>query len=267
MAWAPVDRGVDGFWTYVEAANKIAGQDTWGFVKGFRFLLQGIKNQASFDRLVFGESFVGVLQLLGREGWSFDVGIDQRQGGVWQLEHFADALRRVHDGVETKEKTVIILSMCHKRKRLEHVRWLIAYVDHLCKPDMEQLPVTSEKKQEFERWKAAICRLAQQEKVYMKLSGGFSEIAEQDPVNPWPIPKLVKRLRPWMDHLFACFPPHRLMFGSDWPVCNVRGPGDALAWTHWRQVMEMILNERNMSKEEQDKIWLGTAVEAYKLDG
>jgi L-rhamnono-1,4-lactonase len=56
------------------------------------------------------------------------------------------------------------------------------------------------------------------------------------------------------------------MFGSDWPVCNVRGPGDAKAWKHWRAVVEALLKEQGLSDQEKDRIWYGTAEEAYKLE-
>jgi len=130
---------------------------------------------------------------------------------------------------------------------------------------MEQDSTDKAKEGDFESWKAAISSLAPHENVYMKLSGGFSEIADQDPSNPWPVPKVVERIRPWLDHVFDCFTSQRIMFGSDWPVCNVRGPGDGLAWSHWRDVIEFALEERKLSASERDRIWFGTAAEAYRL--
>lgn len=109
-------------------------------------------------------------------------------------------------------------------------------------------------------------RLGACDKVYMKLSGGFSEIADQDPARPWPVAKLVERMRPWLGHVFQLFTPQRIMFGSDWPVCNVRGPGDNKAWKHWRAVVEASLEEQGFSDQEKDRIWYGTAAEIYKLE-
>jgi L-rhamnono-1,4-lactonase len=56
------------------------------------------------------------------------------------------------------------------------------------------------------------------------------------------------------------------MFGSDWPVCNVRGPGNELSWVHWRRVVEAILEHYNLSGEEKQRFWSETAVEAYRLN-
>jgi L-rhamnono-1,4-lactonase len=131
---------------------------------------------------------------------------------------------------------------------------------------MEQSPTSPEKQADFESWRSSISRLATMENVYMKLSGGFSEIADQDPSHPWPVSKLLERTRPWIDHVFSSFSPRRIMFGSDWPVCNVRGPGDNLAWGHWRDFVEAFLEEKGLSGEERDMIWFGTAVKAYNLE-
>lgn len=100
----------------------------------------------------------------------------------------------------------------------------------------------------------------------MKLSGAFSEIADQDPGDPLSVADVLDRMRPWLDHVFDAFGPWRIMFGSDWPVCNVRGPGDVKSWSLWVQVVDQILLERNLSEVERNRVWYGTAIEAYKLD-
>ena len=56
------------------------------------------------------------------------------------------------------------------------------------------------------------------------------------------------------------------MFGSDWPVCNLIGPGNDISWGLWRDVVELILEEYSITKEGKDRIWHGTAIEAYGLD-
>jgi len=108
-------------------------------------------------------------------------------------------------------------------------------------------------------------RFATFDNVYMKLSGGFSEMGQQYPESPIPISEVVKRLKPWTDVLIKEFSPNRIMFGSDWPVCNIGGPGDKLSWIHWKNTVSAFLDENELSAAEKDKIWFGTAVEAYKL--
>lgn len=138
-------------------------------------------------------------------------------------------------------------------------------IDHLCKPDMEQHPTTPAQRDAFDRWSAAIRRAARSPHTYMKLSGAFSEIADQDPSAPWTPDRVLERMKPWLDVLFSAFPPERIMFGSDWPVCNVRGPGDARAWSSWVAAVEKILDAYGLTEEQCDRVWYGTAVEAYCL--
>lgn len=93
-------------------AERTAGAETWSRIKGFRYLLQGITDRAEFEKLVFSDDFISILKSLrgnGRE-FSFDVGVDQHSGGVWQLEAFAEVIERVHAGVKEGEKVVFILS-------------------------------------------------------------------------------------------------------------------------------------------------------------
>lgn len=40
----------------------------------------------------------------------FDVGVDERQGGVWQLEKAVDIVKRVHEGLLVEKKVVFVLS-------------------------------------------------------------------------------------------------------------------------------------------------------------
>lgn len=137
--------------------------------------------------------------------------------------------------------------------------------DHLCKPDLEQHPSTPEQRDAFERWAAAMRRAAGLGNTYVKLSGAFSEMADQDAAAPWTPDQVLERMRPWLDVLFDAFPPERIMFGSDWPVCNVRGPGDGLAWKSWVRAVERILEAYGLTDEQRDRVWYGTAVEAYRL--
>lgn len=98
----------------------------------------------------------------------------------------------------------------------------------------------------------------------MKLSGAFSELSD-DRVDTSSGVAIADRMKPWLDCVFQCFPPHRIMFGSDWPVCNVRGPAIEHSWSVWKEVVQIALEQRKFSKEDQANIWGGTAIEAYRL--
>lgn len=98
----------------------------------------------------------------------------------------------------------------------------------------------------------------------MKLSGAFSELGT-DRLSTSSAATIADRMKPWLDHVFECFQPDRIMFGSDWPVCNVRGPATEDSWTVWKDVVQTVLDQRGLSSEEQEMIWSGTALTAYRL--
>lgn len=81
-------------------------------------------------------------------------------------------------------------------------------LDHIAKPRIAQHLIAP--------WEADIRALASFENVYCKVSGMVTEAAwgQWEPDD----------FKPYLDVVFECFGPERLMFGSDWPVCTVSGP-------------------------------------------
>lgn len=238
VAWAPMDQPTQVLEKWLRLAEETAGPETWKRFRGFRFLLQFIQDQNEFEKLVFGDAFIENLRLLGREGFSFDVGVDQHSGGTWQLEAVNKAMAKAHQGVPENEKVILVLN-------------------HLCKPDFRK------DSEQFASWKTEIEKAARLSNTYMKLSGAFSEL----PDGLKKIEQIVDLIKPWVDHVLDCFGPSRVMFGSDWPVCNVNGPTGEQSWVSWREVVRLLLEKRSskLSKEESQSIWRGTASEAYRL--
>ena len=80
-------------------------------------------------------------------------------------------------------------------------------LDHLAKPLI--------KTGELEPWRRDIQVLATHENVLCKVSGMVTEADWQhwQPAD----------FRPYLDIVFEAFGPGRVLFGSDWPVCNVAG--------------------------------------------
>ncbi|KAL7780431.1 hypothetical protein CFE70_010454 [Pyrenophora teres f. teres 0-1] len=84
---------------------------------------------------------------------------------------------------------------------------------------------------------------------------------------PADIPTLLSALTPYFEHAFHCFP-QRVMFGSDWPVCNVGGPaGEEGNWRLWRDVVEAWMERVGMGEGEREGVWWGAGVRAYGLAG
>jgi L-fuconolactonase len=80
-------------------------------------------------------------------------------------------------------------------------------IDHIAKPEI--------KNQKIDDWKKDISAIARYENVYCKVSG---MVTEAD-FNYWK----PEDFTPYLDVVFEAFGTKRLMYGSDWPVCNVAG--------------------------------------------
>lgn len=106
VAWAPLRVPAAVFRLYLRLAERIVGREAWGRVVGFRCLLQGMREEGEMRGVALGEAWVGNLVGLGSgrggRGWAFDVGVDSRSGGVWQVEVAAEMVERVRvDGGRT----------------------------------------------------------------------------------------------------------------------------------------------------------------------
>lgn len=120
---------------------------------------------------------------------------------------------------------------------------------------------------EFLGWKELTTKMAcASTKTYMKFSGAFSELPPLAADSKPDITDLVDRLRPWTDTVFDAFGAERIMFGSDWPVCNVGGGGNDVSWRRWQEVVDAVLDRRGLSEEQKQGVWGGVAVKAYGVE-
>jgi L-fuconolactonase len=115
-------------------------------------------------------------------------------------------------------------------------------VDHLAKPRVNDRIMSP--------WRENIQELASRDNVYCKISGLVTEADHQH----W----TEDELRPYMDVVLEAFSPKRVMFGSDWPVCLV-----AVQYREWVKIVERAIS--GLSPAEQERVWSGTAREAYRL--
>lgn len=115
-------------------------------------------------------------------------------------------------------------------------------LDHIAKPRIaERL---------LEPWRQRMIELARRENVYCKVSGMVTEAQWES----WK----EEDLRPYWEVVLEAFGPHRLMAGSDWPVCLV-----ASTYTRWFDVIERWAAP--LAPGERDRILGGTATEVYGL--
>ncbi|KAL4968052.1 uncharacterized protein BDV14DRAFT_197285 [Aspergillus stella-maris] len=239
VPWAPVPAGPAGLEKYMGLVKARAGNDeVWRRVCGVRYLAQDKEAGTMLQK-----PFIEGLKWLGRQGLTFDLGVDARQGGIWQLEEAVEMLR-AYEGVEEGKSVRIV-------------------INHLCKPNLRLQSESTTTHPDFLQWKSHITAMSQYKTTYMKLSGAFSELpplsSETDP----DIPFLIDALQPWTDVVFDAFGAERVMFGSDWPVCNVGGGGNEVTWGRWRAVVEGILERRELSEDQKRGVWGGVALEAY----
>ena len=117
-------------------------------------------------------------------------------------------------------------------------------LDHISKPNIAD--------GEIDQWSRDVRTLAALPNVVVKVSGMVTEATWTE----W----TPETFRPYVDVLTESFGPERMMFGSDWPVCLVAGG--------YRDIVGIIetLTSR-WSAAEQQAIWSGTAISAYRLKG
>ncbi len=117
-------------------------------------------------------------------------------------------------------------------------------IDHIAKPAIAT-------HDNWNRWAQGIAQLAACPNVSCKLSGMITE-ANWDNWKPSDLSRYTK-------YLLDCFGPHRLMFGSDWPVCLLAGTYDSV-------VDALTQNITNLSETEQAQIFGNTAIDFYQLE-
>jgi L-fuconolactonase len=119
-------------------------------------------------------------------------------------------------------------------------------LDHAGKP-----PVTSGwSSAESQRWAESITTISRLPNSVCKMSG-LTTLADRRSWN-------ASDLRPYADHLFACFGADRVMFGSDWPVSLRAGSYSGTVATARELVAAL-------SPSEQDSVLSGTARRVYGL--
>jgi L-fuconolactonase len=114
-------------------------------------------------------------------------------------------------------------------------------IDHLGKP-----PIAAG---DLEPWSSLLARAAQMPNVFAKVSGLDAGKADH-----W----TAAAIAPYIDRALELFGPERLMFGSDWPIANLRG-GYNKVWH------ETNLAIARLSHDERDRILGGTAIAFYRL--
>ena len=133
--------------------------------------------------------------------------------------------------------------------QLQHIPSLVTsfpnqpfVIDHIAKPGI--------KKGSFTGWKSAMTTVATYDNVYCKISGMVTEADWQH----W----TKEDFYPYLDVLVQTFGIHRIMFGSDWPVCLV-----AASYERMLAIVQDYFAA--FSQHEQSLFFGGNATKFYKL--
>ncbi len=89
---------------------------------------------------------------------------------------------------------------------------------------------------QVEPWRTQVTALGALDNVTVKLSGLVTEAEHA----AW----TVAELRPYTDALLAAFGPHRVMFGSDWPVCLLAADYDRVIGAAEAVTAQLSVDER-----------------------
>ncbi|MGZ3758135.1 MAG: amidohydrolase family protein [Mucilaginibacter sp.] len=116
-------------------------------------------------------------------------------------------------------------------------------IDHMAKPFI--------KIQEIKQWEDDIKAIAKHQHVYCKVSGFCTEADW----NNWTLDDI----KPFLDVIFQSFGSNRVMYGSDWPVCNLAG-----GYRRSLQCVEEYVSAFSIA--DQALFWGKNAVSFYRLD-
>jgi L-fuconolactonase len=116
-------------------------------------------------------------------------------------------------------------------------------VDHCMKPQVREHP------EGFDAWREGMSRIAGETGAFCKFSALITEAGPD-----W----TVDGLRPYANHIISVFGADRVMWGSDWPVCRLRGEyGD------WHSAAQALT--AHLPQASRAAIFGGTAARFYRL--
>ena len=170
------------------------------------------------------------------------------------IQDIADVDWMLRDDVQWAYKTIVDLDLTFDAlgypPHLDNFLTLLrrypemrVVVDHCMKPRVRDHP------EGFDRWAEGMFRLADQTQACCKFSGLVTEAKAG-----WTLDDL----RPYAEHVLAAFGPDRVMWGSDWPVCQLRASYDA-----WRQAAAALT--AHLDAAERAQVFGGTACAFYRL--
>ena len=178
--------------------------------------------------------FIGVrpmIQDIPDENWVLNKNFDIFFKSIIDLDLSFDAL-----GLPIHLENFYIIASKYPKLRF--------VIDHLMKPK-----IYNNKQEEFIHWKKGMSKLSRLDNVYCKFSGMVTEACEN-----WD----EQDLKPYSDEILNLFTDKKIMWGSDWPVCNLR-----TNYLGWYNAAINLTNE--LSLAEKQNIFYNNSINFYKL--
>jgi predicted TIM-barrel fold metal-dependent hydrolase len=116
---------------------------------------------------------------------------------------------------------------------------------------LDHCGVPQVKEKILDPWRLHMAELAKFSNVFCKVSG---LVAYADPAT-W----TADDLRPYVEHVIACFGWDRVLFGSDWPVCTL-----SATYAQWVEALRSITQDAG--EANQKKLFHDNAIRVYRLD-
>ena len=157
--------------------------------------------------------------------------------------------QRVYDVLVFEPQLPAAVALCARHD----THWLV--LDHVGKPALRDWG--DDGAQASPGWSHALRELAAMPHVMCKLSGA---VTETDWLNNHGLTRQdTRNILACFDQALDAFGPHRLMFGSDWPVCQLSAPYDVV-----HGLAEQWARSR-LNAAEQEAFWSGNALRCYDL--
>ena len=152
-------------------------------------------------------------------------------------------------GVQSLHAHGLSFDLCINHRQLANTIKLVRQcpkvrfvLDHIAKPDI--------KAGLLDPWRAELRELARMDNVWCKVSGLVTE-ADHATWTP-------ADLKPYLDHVVACFGFDRVMFGGDWPVST-----QATDYPRWVTTLDDAL--RGCSPDELHRLYVRNAEGFYRV--
>jgi predicted TIM-barrel fold metal-dependent hydrolase len=161
--------------------------------------------------------------------------------GVSQSELFVVNVRRLAEHKLTFDLCVLARQLPLAIKLARQCPEVQFILDHGGVPDVNA--------KAFEPWRSNIKELARLSNVAGKISGLPAYAG-----GSWQ----VDDLRPWVEHLLACFGWERVLWGGDWPVCTL-----TTTLRHWVAATDELL--AGATGAEREKLFYANAEKFYRV--